>query len=156
MSYLQILSVMIVFSANVYCNTDASILQKLEALDTRIKSIEAKLEDCKTDFEEIKPFIQGLASDVTELSTNFSETKNSINDLTTDFITIKSDVNDLEEISKLIGVETCKQLGSAGFTTSKTYDLDPDGKNEGTEEMKKIIESELVLITCHSIEISHI
>ena len=137
MSFLQILSVLVVFSASVYCNTDASILQHLEALDKRIKSIETRLEKCETDFEEIKPFIQGLASDVTELSTNFTETTNSINDLTTDFIAIKSDVNDLEEISKLIGVETCKQLGSAGFTTSKTYDLDPDGKNEGTYEMNK-------------------
>ena len=126
MSFLQILSVCVVFSASVYCNTDASILQHLEALDTRIKSIEAKLENCETDFEEIKPFIQGLASDVTELSTNFNETNTKV-------ILMESDMSDLEDLSKLIGAESCKQLGNAGLTASKTYDLDPDGKNEGTD-----------------------
>ena len=125
MSSLQILSVLLVFSASVYCNTDASILQHLEALDKRIKSIEAKLEKCEADLEGIKPFIQGLASDVTELSTNFNETSTKV-------ILMESDMTDLEDLSKLIGAESCKQLGNAGLTTSKTYDLDPDGKNEGT------------------------
>ena len=74
MSFLQILSVLVVFSASVYCNPDVSILQKLEALDNRMKSMEAKLKNCETDFEGIKPFIQGLATDLTELSTNFNET----------------------------------------------------------------------------------
>ena len=125
MSFLQILSVLIVFSASVYCNTDASILQHLEALDKRIKSVEARLENCQTDVEEIKPFIQGLALDVTELSSNFNETN-------TEVISMKSDMNDLEDLSKLTGAESCKQLGSAGLTVSKTYNLDPDGKNQGT------------------------
>ena len=125
MSFLQILSVSIVLCASVYCNTDASIMQHFEALDERIKSIEAKLENCETNVEELKSFIQGLASDVTELSTNFNETN-------TEVISMKSDVNDLEDLSKLIGAESCKQLGNAGLTASKTYDLDPDGKNQGT------------------------
>ena len=126
MSFLQILSVLVVFSASVYCNTDdVSILQKLEALDNRMKSMEDKLKNCETDFEGIKPFIQGLATDVTELSTNFNETK-------TEIISMKSNVNDLEDLSKLIGAESCKQLGNAGLTVSKTYNLDPDGKNRGT------------------------
>ena len=125
MSLLQISSALIVLCASVYCNNDASVLQKLEALDNRMKSMEAKLENCKTDFEEIKPFIQGLASDVTELSTNFNFTNSEV-------ISMKSDMNDLEDLSKLTGAESCKQLGSAGLTVSKTYNLDPDGKNQGT------------------------
>ena len=117
MSFLQILSVLVVFSASVYCNPDVSILQKLEALDNRMKSMEAKLKNCETDFEGIKPFIQGLATDLTELSTNFNETN--------------AEVTSMKDLSKLIGAESCKQLGNAGLTVSKTYDLDPDGKNRG-------------------------
>ena len=99
---LRLILLYCVFIINGRCSSDVSFDQFRTEMLTQFESIENQIELLKVDADQCKIKTQALTEEL----------------------------RDHKELSRLMTVtESCLELANHGITTSKEYDLDPDGIN---------------------------
>ena len=99
---LRLILVYCVFIINGMCSNDISFDQFKTEMLTQFESMESQIELLKVDADQCKIKTQALTEEL----------------------------RNHKELSRLMTVtESCLELANHGITTSKEYDLDPDGVN---------------------------
>ena len=99
---LNLILMYCVFIVNGMCSSDVSFDQFKSEMLTQFKSLESQIELLNVDADQCKIKTQALTEEL----------------------------RNHKELSRLITVaESCLELANHGITTSKEYDLDPDGIN---------------------------
>ena len=99
---LRLILLYCVFIIDGMCSSDISFDQFKTEMLTKFESVESQIELLKIDADQCKIKTQALTEEL----------------------------RDHKELSRLMTVtESCLELANHGITTSKEYDLDPDGVN---------------------------
>ena len=99
---LRLILLYCVFIINGMCSSDVSFDQFKKGMLAKFESIESQIELLKVDADQCKIKTQALTEEL----------------------------RNHKELSRLMTVtESCLELANHGITTSKEYDLDPDGVN---------------------------
>ena len=99
---LRLILLYCVFIINGMCSSDVSFDQFKSEMLTQFKSLESQIEVLNVDADQCKIKTQALTEEL----------------------------RNHKELSRMMTVaESCLELANHGITTSKEYDLDPDGIN---------------------------
>ena len=113
---------------------------EFESMKTHIVSMESKIELMKIDADQCKIKTEALTEELRihkdEINTKITEAEAKLETLDS----LDAKFQEYVELSSLMTVvESCLELANHGITTSKEYDLDPDGINRP------------VLFACHKV-----
>jgi len=110
---------------------------EFESMKTHIVSMESRIELLKIDADQCKIKTEALTEELRihkdEINTKITEAEAKLETLDS----LDAKFQEYVELSSLMTVaESCLELASHGITTSKEYDLDPDGINRGQIPIK--------------------
>ena len=111
---------------------------EFESMKTHIVSMESRIELLKIDADQCKIKTEALTEELRihkdEINTKITEAEAKLETLDS----LDAKFQEYVELSSLMTVvESCLELANHGITTSKEYDLDPDGINRQ------------ILLVCH-------
>jgi len=115
--------------------TDIVLSNDYESLKARIETIERQLNEGSTKLEAVTETIENLETNINgtkkEMADNFQLQETYKENTNKEVNSLKTKTNDLEEITNVLSVEeSCQQLSNLGFTKSRQYPIDPDGKSQ--------------------------